>query len=54
VRLIATELANNHMNKHIKNAKEKKKTVVLQEAHHPVEVHQVEGLPEGKVQKANN
>jgi hypothetical protein len=54
VRLIAEELANNHTNKHIKNVKEKKKKVVLQEAHLreevllPAEDHLVEAQKKNK------
>ena len=56
MRLIAEELASNHMSRHIKKEKERKK-VVHQEAplHHPVEIPEiVEGLQEEKVQAGMN
>jgi len=56
VRLIAEELASNHMSRHIKKEKEKKKAV-HQEAplHHPVEIPEmVEGLQGEKVRVAVN
>ena len=56
MRLIAEELASNHMSRHIKKEKEKKKAV-HQEAplHHPVEIPEmVEGLQEEKVPEGMN
>jgi hypothetical protein len=49
VRLIAEELASNHTSRHIKNVKEKKRKVVLQEVHRQVEILPVAGLQEEKV-----
>lgn len=50
----AAGLASNRTNKHIKNVKERKKKVVLQGAHHLVEVLPAKDLPEEKVQKEMN
>jgi hypothetical protein len=50
----AEGLASNHTNKHIKNVKERKKKVVLQGVHHPVEALPAKDLPEEKAREEAN